>query len=107
MTFSGFNNGLSGHLFPPGLILVCMWYRYVLLHIGVKYSIGKGDVKSRGHFLVLELQYRSQANSRQLSGGPKEMPPLFEDLKGVISNQALLFGPTEKAAKGNQPPVDG
>jgi hypothetical protein len=32
---------------------------------------------------------------------------LFEDLKGVISNQALLFGPTEKVAKGNQPPIDG
>jgi hypothetical protein len=55
----------------------------------------------------LELQYRSQADSRQLSGGPKEKVPLFEDLKGVISHQALLFGPTEKAAKGNQPSIDG
>jgi hypothetical protein len=32
---------------------------------------------------------------------------LFEDFKGVISNQALLSGPTKKAAKGDRPPIDG
>jgi hypothetical protein len=41
-----------------------------------------------------------------LAVGQKK-PPLLKDLKGVISDQALLFGPTEKAAKGDQPPVDG
>jgi hypothetical protein len=32
---------------------------------------------------------------------------LLENIKGTFSNQALLFGPTEKAAQGNQPPIDG
>ena len=32
---------------------------------------------------------------------------MFEDLEGVISNQALVFGPTEKAARGNQLSIDG
>jgi hypothetical protein len=49
-----------------------MWYWYVLLHTSVMYSIEKGDVKSKGHFLVLELQYKNQENSRQLSGEPNE-----------------------------------
>jgi hypothetical protein len=31
---------------------------------------------------------------------------LLENIKGTFSNQALLFGPTEKAAQGNQPPID-
>jgi hypothetical protein len=32
---------------------------------------------------------------------------LLEDIKGTFSHQALLFGPTEKPAQGNQPPIDG
>jgi hypothetical protein len=52
-------------------------------------SIEKRDVKSRGHFLVLELRYRSQANSRQLSGEPKAKAALEDRTARVFSATAV------------------